>query len=75
MINKKAFMPFSIGPYSCVGRQLALNEIRTVISKLVLGFDIGFAHGEDGTRLLEDTLDNFVLGLAELSLTFTPRKA
>ena len=73
--KKTALMPFSLGKYSCVGKQPALNEIRTVVAKVVLAFEIGFAPGEDGTKLLEETDDYFVLGMADLNLTFTPIKA
>jgi len=38
ILNKKAFTPFSIGPYGCVGKQLALNEIRTVVCEAGIGF-------------------------------------
>lgn len=74
VLNKKAFLPFGIGPYGCVGKQLALNEIRTVVAKLVLEFDVKFAEGEDGRRILEETKDYFVLGLGDLELCFTPRE-
>jgi cytochrome P450 len=71
--NKKVFSPFGVGPYGCVGKQLALGEIRAVVAKLVLGFDVGFAEGEDGRRILEDTQDYFVLGLGDLELVFKER--
>ena len=73
VLNKKSYMPFGIGPYGCVGKQLALNEIRTVVAKLVLGFDVRFAEGENGRRILEETQDFFVLGLGDLELCFTAR--
>lgn len=74
VLNKKAFTPFGIGPYGCVGKQLALNEIRTVVAKLVLDFDVKFADGENGRRILEDTKDYFVLGLGDLELSFAARE-
>ncbi|OAG39457.1 hypothetical protein AYO21_06285 [Fonsecaea monophora] len=69
-----SFAPFLIGPYSCIGKQLALMEIRSVTAQILLNFDVAFGPGEDGTALLEKTLDTFTLELAPLSLCFTPRK-
>ncbi|KAI0399882.1 cytochrome P450 [Xylaria palmicola] len=73
VLNKKAFCPFSQGRYACIGRNLALNELRAVISKSVLEFDISFAPGETGRALLEDSKDIFTLSLAKLELRFTRR--
>ena len=49
-------------------------ELRTVVAKLVTQFDVAFASGEDGTVLLQKTEDCFTMKLADLFLTFTPRK-
>jgi hypothetical protein len=49
-------------------------ELRTVVAKLVTTFDVAFAPGEDGRRLLEETEDCFTSNCADLFLTFTPRK-
>jgi cytochrome P450 len=75
LLNRKAFAPFATGPYGCVGKQLALSEIRAVVAKLVMGFEVRFAEGEDGRRILEDTRDYFVLGLGDLELVFEEREA
>lgn len=72
--NKKAFAPFLIGPFSCIGRQLAYAEIRTVVSKLVLSFTVALAEGESGERLLRGSLDNFTMTIGGLDLVFDARK-
>ena len=64
-------MPFSLGPFNCVGKNLALAELRTLTAKLVLEFDVCFAPGEDGTRLLTKTQDHFTLDLGDLDLCFS----
>jgi len=61
------------GTYSCIGKQLALMELRTVTARLVTQFDIAFAPGEDGTDLFEKTKDVFTLEVAPLRIVFTPR--
>lgn len=72
--NKTAFAPFSQGAYGCIGKPLALLEIRTLITKLIMAYDLGFAPGEDGSKLQNETRDHFTLGLADLHLVFTPRR-
>ena len=67
-------MPFNTGAYACIGRQLAYMELRTMLAKIVLEFDMEFAPGEDGSALLEKTKDYFVLGLAELNVILTRRE-
>jgi len=74
ILNKDAFFPFSLGRYGCIGKQLAYNELRNVISRLVLEFDVAFAKGEDGSRLLYETKDQFTLGLGGLNVVFTSRE-
>jgi cytochrome P450 family 628 len=51
-----------------------MSELRTVIAKLILEFDMSFAPGEDGRALLEDSEDVFTTACAKLELVFTPRK-
>jgi hypothetical protein len=50
-------------------------EIRTVVTQILLQFDVSFAPGEDGTSLLEKTKDYFTLGLGDLNLVFEKRKS
>jgi cytochrome P450 len=64
----------SLGPYGCVGKQLALMEIRNVMARIVTEFDVTFAPGEDGTKLLEESHDTFTIALAPLELVFTRRE-
>jgi len=74
VIKKAAFAPFGGGVWSCVGKQLAMMEMRSVLARTVTQFDVGFAPGEDGTNLLTKTRDVFTLDLAPLNLVFTERK-
>lgn len=88
--NRNAFAPFSLGrsvtslghfpadhrkgPFGCIGRNLALLEIRTVICNLVSRFDVRLAPGEDGTDLLENSMDLFTLMMGQLKVVFEERK-
>ncbi|BCS18635.1 cytochrome P450 [Aspergillus puulaauensis] len=71
--HKSAFAPFSLGPFNCIGRPLALINLRDTLAQLIMEFDVEFAPGEDGARFLGDAKDNFVFYAGEVDLLFTPR--
>ena len=48
-------------------------QIRTIVAKIIMAFDVDFAPGENGSNLLDKSRDHFTLGLADLDLVFTPR--
>jgi cytochrome P450 len=68
-----AFSPFVTGPYGCIGKPLALMQIRTLVAKIIMEFDVMFAPGEDGTNLMERSRDHFTIGLEDLNLLFKRR--
>lgn len=68
------FTNITKGRYGCIGKNLALMELRTVTALLITKFDVSFAPGENGSNLLEKSEDYFTIGLADLMLQFAPRK-
>jgi cytochrome P450 len=72
--HKDAFAPFSMGPFGCIGKNLAYMQIRTLTARILLEFDVSFAPGEDGSRILTQTKDHFTVDPGQLDLVFTPRK-
>lgn len=68
-------IPFSVGPYSCVGKQLALMEMRYVVSQIVHRYDVSLAQGQSAQKFLDDKKDAFTLALGELNLVFDKRKS
>ncbi|TGJ87545.1 hypothetical protein E0Z10_g1202 [Xylaria hypoxylon] len=68
-----AFSPFSIGRYSCVGKSLAMMELRFVISMLVKRFRIDISDMDKGDRLFFDLRDQFTAAPGGLELRFHPR--
>lgn len=72
--HKDAFAPFSMGPFGCIGRNLAYMELRTVTSQVVDQFEVSFAEGEDGSALINESVDHFTMGMKPLMLKFTRRQ-
>lgn len=62
------------GPFGCIGKQLALMEIRAVVSLLIVRFDVSLAPGDDGTDLLERTKDTFTLRIGDLNIIFLDKE-
>lgn len=60
-----AFNPFSFGPASCVGKNLALVELRVVACAVLQKFEFEFANagmeGFDATEWEEGIRDTFVV--------------
>ncbi|KAF7547929.1 hypothetical protein G7Z17_g7386 [Cylindrodendrum hubeiense] len=51
VLDKRAYHPFSYGPFNCVGQRLAMMTIRLVIAYTVWFCDAEFAPGEDGSAV------------------------
>ncbi|KAI4664778.1 uncharacterized protein J4E79_003076 [Alternaria viburni] len=73
IIDKRAYLPFSIGPYNCIGQKLAMMELRSVTANLVRSFEISFAEGEDGSTIENKTRDCFTIIVGKLDVKLTPR--
>lgn len=71
--DRRAFAPFSQGRFNCVGRNLAMREMRLVIAMLVKKFKVDFWEGEDGQRLFPDLRDQFTPAPGTLNLRFKVR--
>ena len=71
--HKDAWGPFSVGPYSCIGKNLAYMEIRGLTAQLITKFKASCAQGEDGKDLVSNSKDHFTLGLRPFQLVFTKR--
>jgi len=72
--DQRAFTPFSIGRFACVGKNLALAELRFVTALLLSKYEVAFAPGEDGSRCWRDMKDQFTAAPGKLELVFTPRE-
>jgi len=71
--NASVFTPFSTGPYSCVGKHLALMELRYVVAQIVYRFDVALAPGQSKDAFLDGKRDTFTLALGPLNMVFSRR--
>ncbi|KAK3374770.1 cytochrome P450 [Podospora didyma] len=75
--DARGFAPFSQGRFNCVGKALAMNEMRFVIALLVTKFEIAFwdndGDGDKGERLFKDLRDQFTAAPGRLDLRFKKR--
>jgi cytochrome P450 len=71
--NTAAFIPFSFGPANCAGKNLALLELRTVISYIIRRFDLMFVEGYDVSRWDKEGEDYFVFQTGGLPIKLTQR--
>ncbi|PHH92770.1 hypothetical protein CDD83_5176 [Cordyceps sp. RAO-2017] len=74
ILNKDAFVPWSIGRRSCIGKNLSLMEIRVAAALLLTEFDFEFAPGEDGTDMFARATDYFTTTPGPLRLIPRIRK-
>ena len=50
---------------------MAMNEMRNMITHWIQNFEtVRFAPGEDGSRILQETVDHFTVGVKPLQLAF-----
>ena len=58
--NTAAFIPFSVGPANCVGKNLAWMELRMVITLMASRFDLAFEPGYNPLKWSDDICDYFI---------------
>ena len=71
--NEAAFIPFSYGPMNCVGKGLAMQQMRTVVCALVQRFRVRRMEGWDPRRYEEGFRDYLVANRPELPVVLERR--
>ena len=71
--NPAAFIPFSFGPANCVGKNLAYQEMRTVVCMMMQRLDFRFADGYNPESWDRDLKDYFLAVKGELPVVLSPR--
>lgn len=65
---------YNTGPYSCVGKQLALMELRRVAAESLIRYDMSLAPGQTESAFWDGKRDAFTLVTAPLNLVFKKRE-
>ncbi|KAJ7639705.1 cytochrome P450 [Mycena polygramma] len=73
--NEDAFIPFSTGPANCIGKNLAMLEIRMVVACIMQAYEMRFAEGYDTSRWEADLKDYFNVHKGSLPIIVGPRNA
>ena len=71
--DPNAFIPFSFGPSNCVGKYLALKEMKMALCHILQKVDVRFAEGYDPTTWDAEIADRATLQLGVLPVTVTVR--
>ncbi|KAI8972886.1 high nitrogen upregulated cytochrome P450 monooxygenase 2 [Trametes punicea] len=71
--NDAAFLPFSYGPRNCVGKNLALLEIRVVLCAVLQKFRVRLREGWDAGSYGRGMQDHFVVVRPSVPAVLTPR--
>jgi len=73
ILDRAAFIPFSYGPANCVGKSLAILELRYIIAMLVQQFDISLEQGFEVEKQKDGLRDRFILSAGPLPVIIAIR--
>lgn len=73
MLESQAYIPFSYGPHSCVGKQMALNELRLAVARVVSEFTFELGEGYNEERYRKEWKDYFTVSLGRCEMRFRER--
>uniref|UniRef100_A0A8H8CFT6 High nitrogen upregulated cytochrome P450 monooxygenase 2 n=1 Tax=Psilocybe cubensis TaxID=181762 RepID=A0A8H8CFT6_PSICU len=73
--NANMFIPFSMGPANCAGKNLAYQEMRMVVCLMIQRTELKFAEGYNPTKWIDDLQDFFITVKGPLPVVATPRRA
>ena len=71
--DPNAFTPFSLGPYNCVGKNIALAEMKQLLCHLVQKLDVRLADGVDPEAYTRAAQDHFVYVVGKLPVVVQRR--
>ncbi|KAK8069972.1 hypothetical protein PG994_006588 [Apiospora phragmitis] len=71
--DRAAYFPFHLGKHACIGKPMAMEEMRSVLARLALQFDMNLAPGQDWEEHQAKIMDHFTMSLPKLYLTFKER--
>ena len=71
--NPNAFIPFSFGPYNCVGKNIAMQEMRLLLCHFVQKLTFRAANEQDFAKYCQAMQDQFVMVVGELPVVVERR--
>ncbi|PVH95575.1 cytochrome P450 [Periconia macrospinosa] len=71
--DKRAFAPFGLGRTSCVGKHLAMAQMRLVAASILTNFHVRFVCTEEEMTVERDMLDQLTAKPGKLRLIFEKR--
>lgn len=73
--DKKATAPFSIGPYNCIGKPLAMMNLRVTLARIIMRYEFSFAPDRINpiAEFEEGMSDHFTLQTGPLYLRLEKR--
>ncbi|KAL8919479.1 MAG: hypothetical protein Q9208_006764 [Pyrenodesmia sp. 3 TL-2023] len=74
--DRKATAPFSMGPYNCIGKPLAMMNVRVTLARIVMRYDLSFAPDRINpmAEFEEGMSDHFTLQPGPLHLRLEKRR-
>ncbi|KAH8646678.1 cytochrome P450 [Xylariales sp. PMI_506] len=73
LCDKAAYFPFNVGKHACVGKSLAMMELRSMVARVALAFDLEFPKGEDWEGYEDGIQDTFTMTMPPFHLIFKTR--
>ncbi|OAA33379.1 averantin oxidoreductase [Moelleriella libera RCEF 2490] len=73
VLDASVYAPFGFGRYACAGKQLALMEIRLLVSQIMHRYTVSLAPDQTENAFLDGLKDTFTLTPPSLQLVFEPR--
>ncbi|KAL9616946.1 MAG: hypothetical protein Q9160_008216 [Pyrenula sp. 1 TL-2023] len=73
--DASGFAPFSAGSYGCIGRPLALLNVRTTIARIIAEYDVCLASGASPQEYDDGLMEHFTLAPPPLRLCFIGHKS
>ena len=75
LVREQILTLTDLGMNGCIGKALAISEMKTLITHFIQNFEgVRFAPGEDGSGLLNETLDHFTVELKPLRPIFNEKR-
>ncbi|KAK3303718.1 cytochrome P450 monooxygenase-like protein [Chaetomium strumarium] len=71
--DRSVYIPFNTGPYGCVGKRLAMLEMRRVVAEILSRYDMAIAPDQTREMFLDGKQDTFTTVSAPLPVIFTER--